>query len=45
MIFEGGNNMFELKKRQLENNVLLNKLSQLTIKNKRTRISTNKKRL
>ncbi len=45
MIFEGGNNVFKLKKRQLENNVLLNKLSQLTIKNKRNRILANKKRL
>ncbi|GLI56986.1 hypothetical protein PM10SUCC1_25000 [Propionigenium maris DSM 9537] len=45
MILEGEGHMFKWKRRQLERNVLLNKLSQLTIKNKRTRILTNKKRL
>ena len=35
--------MFKWRKSQLENNVLLNKLSQLIIKNKRNKIITKRR--
>jgi len=45
MIFKDVSELFKYKRRRLKNNVLLNKVSQLTIVNKRAKLLTNKKRL